>query len=138
MSQEAHTDAHADNAGHDIGFHAPHAVDTIVFVRVLVALLILTVLTVAVSYVDFGSGNMFVAMLIASVKVSLVMAYFMHLKWDTPINNLAIISSFLFLSLLFIFTLADYGTRKATDPILIEVPDNVEALKAARRAKLGN
>ena len=43
MSQEAHTDAHADNAGHDIGFHAPHAVDTIVFVRVLVALLILTV-----------------------------------------------------------------------------------------------
>ena len=35
------------------------------------------------------------------------MTFFMHLKYDTAINNIAIISSFLFLSLLFIFTLAD-------------------------------
>lgn len=138
MANAPHTAAHGEDAGHDIGFHAPHVVPSIIFLRVLIALLILTVLTVAVSYVDFGSGNMFVAMSIAAVKVSLVMAFFMHLKWDTPINNLAIISSFLFLSLLFIFTLADYGTRKDTDPVLIEVPDNVDALKAARRAKLGH
>jgi cytochrome c oxidase subunit 4 len=109
----------------------------VIFLRVLIALLILTVLTVAVSYVHFGAGNLLVAMAIAAIKVSLVMTFFMHLKWDTAINNLAIISSFLFLSLLFIFTLADYATRKDTDKLLVESPGNVETLKAARKAKLG-
>ena len=138
MANAEHTDAHGHHGGHDIGFHAPHVVPAVVFLRVLTALLILTILTVAVSYVDFGSGNMFVAMAIAAVKVSLVMTFFMHLKWDTAINNIAIISSFLFLSLLFIFTLADYATRRDTDPLLVETPDNLDALQNARKAKLGS
>jgi len=137
MANAAHTEAHGHHEGHDIGFHAPHAVPAVVFLRVLIALLFLTIVTVAVSYVDFGSGNMFVAMAIAAVKVSLVMTFFMHLKWDTAINNIAIISSFLFLSLLFIFTLADYTTRGATDELLEEVPPNIEQLQNAREAKLG-
>ncbi len=133
MANTAHS-AHGE--GHDAGFHAPHVVPASVFIKVLIALLILTVLTVAVSYVDFGSGNMLVAMAIAAFKVSLVMTFFMHLKWDTAINNIAIISSFLFLALLFIFTLADYSTRGEADRVATEHPNNFDTLRAARDAKL--
>ena len=102
--------AHSSD-GHGDGFHHAHAAPASLFLKVLVGLLILTVITVAVSRVDFGSMNMLVAMAIAAVKAALVLTYFMHLKWDTAINQIAILSSFLFLSLLFIFTLADLGTR---------------------------
>lgn len=136
MTDAAHTDSHGHHEGHDIGFHAPHAVPASLFLKVLVSLLVLTIVTVAVSRVDFGSLNMFIAMAIATVKATLVMMFFMHLKWDTASNNLAIISSFLFLSLLFIFTLADYATRGDTDPLLSESPGNIEALKNARNATM--
>ncbi len=122
MSHDAHTHA-GDDA---VGFHPPHVVPAFLFVKVLFALLILTVVTVAVTRVDFGSLNMFVAMSIAALKASLVMTFFMHLKWDTAINNIAILSSFLFLALLFIFTLADLNTRDQVDPILVQ-PTPVEA-----------
>lgn len=114
-------DAHAKT-----GFHAPHVVPASLFLKVLLALLVLTVVTVGVGQFDFGSANMLVAMAIAAVKVSLVMTFFMHLKWDTAINQITIISSFMFLSLLFIFTLADYATRGATDPLLLERAPVVE------------
>ena len=76
------------------------------FMTVLVALLFLTFVTVAVAQFDFGSANMLIAMAIAAVKASLVIAFFMHVKWDTAINKIVFLSSFLFLSLLFVFTLA--------------------------------
>ena len=82
------------------------------FFNVLAILLVLTVITVATSRFDFGGANMLIAMAIASVKASLVIAFFMHVKWDTAINKIVFLSSFLFLSLLFIFTLADAATRR--------------------------
>ena len=116
MSSHAHNDTHAGHGhgdhGHgalDMGHH--HVSSSAMFFNVLVALLFLTVITVAVSRFDFGSANMLIAMGIASVKASLVIMFFMHVKWDTAINKIVFLSSFLFLSLLFIFTLADYATR---------------------------
>jgi cytochrome c oxidase subunit 4 len=82
------------------------------FTNVLLALLVLTAITVGTSRIDFGSANMLIAMFIASVKASLVILFFMHVKWDTAINKLVFLSSFIFLSLLFIFTLADQATRR--------------------------
>ena len=89
-----------------------HVSSSAMFMSVLLTLLFLTFVTVAVSRFDFGSANMLIAMGIASVKASLVIAFFMHLKWDTAINKVVFLSSFLFLSLLFIFTLADQFTRR--------------------------
>lgn len=86
------------------------------FFNVLLALLFLTFITVAVSRFDFGSMNMLIAMAIAAVKASLVIAFFMHVKYDTAINKIVFLSSFLFLSLLFVFTLADLLTRKLDGP----------------------
>lgn len=113
MSAHAHDD-HAHGGGHDaalqMGHH--HVSSSAMFANVLIALLILTVVTVGASRIDFGSANMLIAMAIASVKASLVIAFFMHVKWDTAINKIVFLSSFLFLSLLFVFTLADLATRR--------------------------
>ena len=73
-------------------------------------------ITVFVSRFDFGSANLLIAMLIASVKASLVIAIFMHVKWDTAINKIVFLSSFLFLALLLIFTLSDQATRGRANP----------------------
>ena len=55
---------------------------------VLGALLVLTVITVAASMIDSGSAmtNVIIAMLIASIKASLVALFFMHLRWDKPMS----------------------------------------------------
>jgi cytochrome c oxidase subunit 4 len=110
----AHDHAH----GHDAHGYGPHHVtSTKTFVNVLLALLFLTIITVAASRVDFGAANLLIAMLIASVKASLVIAIFMHVKWDTAINKVVFLGSFLFLSLLLIFTLTDQATRGDADPL---------------------
>lgn len=103
------SDSHAN--AHGEGHHEHHVVDAKVFLGVLMALLFLTFVTVAVAQFDFGPFNMLVAMAIASVKASLVLAIFMHLRWDTAVNNIFFLSSFLFLSLLLVFTIMDGSTR---------------------------
>jgi cytochrome c oxidase subunit IV len=111
MSAHTHDDhGHGGANALQMGHH--HVSSAAMFTNVLVALLILTVVTVGVSRLDFGGANMLIAMAIASVKASLVILFFMHLKWDTAINKIVFLSSFLFLSLLFIFTLADFATRR--------------------------
>ena len=116
MSDAHNADAHAAHApgnGHgDLDMGHNHVSSSAMFFNVLIALLFLTVITVAVSRFDFGSANMLIAMAIAAVKASLVIAFFMHVKWDTAINKIVFLSSFLFLSLLFVFTLADLSTRR--------------------------
>jgi cytochrome c oxidase subunit 4 len=118
MSAHAHN---ADGHGHSaaaahahgelqMGHH--HVSSPELFRNVLIALLILTALTVGASRIHFGSANMLIAMAIASIKASLVIAFFMHLKWDTGINKIVFLSAFLFLSLLFVFTLGDQATRR--------------------------
>ena len=118
MSAHAHTaegHGHAAAAAHahtELPSGHIHVSSPELFRNVLIALLVLTAITVAASRIDFGGANMLIAMAIASIKASLVIAFFMHVKWDTAINKIVFLSSFLFLSLLFIFTLADHGTRR--------------------------
>ena len=89
----------------------PHVCSFNTFMGILLALLFLTFITVFVSRFDFGGANMWIAMAVASLKASLVIAIFMHLWWDTTINKIFFISSFLFLGLLFLFTFADLLAR---------------------------
>ncbi|RMG41024.1 MAG: cytochrome-c oxidase [Candidatus Dadabacteria bacterium] len=63
-----------------------HVVPYKMYVRVLVALLILTVTTVWVAQYDFGVMNVVVAMVIASIKAMLVALFFMHLKYENPLT----------------------------------------------------
>jgi cytochrome c oxidase subunit 4 len=114
-SAEAGSAAHGHDAhGHgadEHGYGPHHVTPAATFLNVLIALLMLTAVTVGASRIDFGSANLLIAMLIACIKASLVIAIFMHVKWDTAINKIVFLSSFLFLSLLFLFTLSDQATR---------------------------
>jgi cytochrome c oxidase subunit 4 len=72
------------------------------------ALMILTVVTVAVTLIDFGAQtNLIIAMAIATIKAGLVVTYFMHLRWDRPFHTLIFLGSLLFVSLFISMTLLD-------------------------------
>ena len=80
-------------------------------------LIVMTVVTVAASYVDFGAANTVIAVIIASVKATLVATFFMNLLHDRRFNALIFVSGLIFLSFLFLFTLADTGTRGMVDDV---------------------
>lgn len=63
-----------------------HVVQFRVYVGILLTLLFLTVITVAVSRIDFGSFNVVIAMVVASIKALLVAMFFMHLKFESKIT----------------------------------------------------
>ncbi|HCD99836.1 MAG TPA: cytochrome oxidase subunit IV, partial [Armatimonadetes bacterium] len=71
---------------------------------VLLALLVLTVITVQASYFDFGAWNTVVALIIASAKGSLVALFFMHLRHD-KFNAVIFVGGLLFLAIFLIWTL---------------------------------
>ena len=63
--------------------HADASSQVKMYMMVLAALLVGTVVTVLVGRIDLGgSMNVIVALLIAGVKASLVASIFMHLKWE--------------------------------------------------------
>lgn len=80
---------------------------------VLTALLALTIFTVyTAKFVDLGGNwNLILAMFIASVKGSLVLLYFMHLKGDDRSNQVIISSTIIFLALLFGIVASDLFGR---------------------------
>jgi cytochrome c oxidase subunit 4 len=61
--------------------------------------MLLTVLTVAATWVDLGAWNIWLALLIAVVKGSLVALYFMHLRWDSPFNAIVLMAALFFVAL---------------------------------------
>jgi cytochrome c oxidase subunit 4 len=80
--------------------------------KVFSALIGLTILTVyTAKFIDFGFMNVIIAFAIAITKGLLVMAYFMHLKYDEKVYKIIIGSSFGFVLLLYLFCVLDLGTR---------------------------
>ena len=88
-----------------------HKISFKTYLNVLLALLFLTVLTVAVAQIDFGGFNALIAMLIATIKGSLVLLYFMHLKYDNKFYWVIFGSGVFFLALLFILIQVDVVSR---------------------------
>ncbi len=77
----------------------PHAVPLWMLAAVFAVLIGLTILTVAVTYVDLGRMNIGVALIIATIKGVLVAEIFMHLRWDRPFHRIALISAVCFVAL---------------------------------------
>ena len=76
------------------------------------ALLVLTGLTTGMAFVDLGAHwNIVVALAIAIVKVSLVAAYFMHLRHTSKLIILVAGAGFIWVVHLMVFSFADYLTR---------------------------
>jgi len=81
------------------------------YIIVWIALLILTVLTWGVSYINLGMGNVAVALLIASLKAALVALFFMHLRYENRLVWAFALVPLVFLGLIIFGTLADTLSR---------------------------
>ena len=82
-----------------------------VLALVLASLLVLTGVTVAVSYVDMGFFNVPIALLIASVKSTVVLLFFMHLKHEGMTIVVSFTSTVIFLCIMISFTFWDVAFR---------------------------
>ena len=100
----------ADHA-HDHDGHGglAHVASIKILAGVFGALLVLTVVTVLVAKVDFGGRtiNLAVAMFIAAIKASLVILFFMHLKYDKLFHSVVVIVALMAAALFVGFTLVD-------------------------------
>jgi len=112
MSTE-HSPAHGD--AHDDGAVHVHIASSRFYIGIFAALIALTFATVKVSYYDFGSANIVLAILIATMKASLVAAFFMHLRHDQLFNTLAFLGAFLFLGIFILLTSDDMNRRGQFD-----------------------
>src|ERR1700709_2529078 len=102
----AATDSHDDGAIH------AHALPMKILLGVSGVLVVLTILPVAVAYMELGKLNIWVAMIIAVVKASFVVLYFMHLRYDNLFNGLVLVTALLFVALFIAVTMMDTAEYK--------------------------
>jgi cytochrome c oxidase subunit IV len=103
---------------------ANHVVSMQVLTAVFLALVVLTGLTVAAAHVDLGGGNLVLALVIASVKASLVLLYFMHLRYDRPFNMAVFATCLAFVVLFISLVLTDTQALRAT-----HIPEEAEGMR---------
>ena len=89
-----------------------HIVQPRIYITIFLALMVGTALTVLAAFYDFpGPLNAVVAMTIAVVKATLVILYFMHVRYSGRLVWLVIVAALLWLVIMFAITFSDYGTR---------------------------
>ncbi len=105
MSEAHYTTSHDDD-------HASGHVGSLkVYFAIFGALLLGTAITVAAAYHDFGALGLPIAMLIAIVKATLVVLFFMHVKYEMPLVKAMVPMAIAFLLVLFGFVFSDYVGR---------------------------
>lgn len=82
-----------------------------IYAKVLIALLILTATTCAVSFIDMGKLNAVVALVIAFFKASLVALIFMHLRYSRRLFKIMAVAGLFWLGILISLTMSDFLTR---------------------------
>ena len=64
-------------------------------------------MTVKAAGIGFGAVDLWIAMIIATIKATLVGLYFMHLRYDKPFHAIIFLSSFVFVGVFIGFTMMD-------------------------------
>lgn len=90
---------------------AQHVVPRKIYFAVFTALIVLTATTTAVSFVDLGPWNTVVALGIAFLKATLVVLFFMHVKYSPRLTQITIAGGLFWLVILLALTLSDFMTR---------------------------
>jgi cytochrome c oxidase subunit IV len=121
----------ADDVAGD-GHHpeGAHAVPKRILIGVYLLLCMFTVITVAVSQIDLGPANIWVALFVAVIKASLVVLFFMHIWWDSPFNGVVLIIAMFFVALFIGIAMLDtkeYGPN-------FQAPELVRELSGATPA----
>lgn len=78
---------------------------------ILGALILMTGVTVGVSYVDWGFLNVPIALFVASCKATLVLLFFMHIKYEGLVIKASFISTVLVIAIMISFTFWDVAFR---------------------------
>jgi cytochrome c oxidase subunit 4 len=90
---------------------AGHVAPKSLYYTIFLALIVGTVITVAVAFVDLGAFNNVVMLTIACAKALLVVLFFMHVRWGTRLTWVVAGAGFFWLLILFSITMADYMSR---------------------------
>lgn len=128
MSDQQQTDTLDPHGFHRGGGHGHTIVSPWTLLAVLVSLLVLTGLTVAarqtelwmIESLDISLPhwlNIAVALSIGLAKATLVVLFFMQLKYDSPLNAILVCFSLLAMALFLGITMMDLGNRDTVDPI---------------------
>ncbi len=88
-----------------------HIVPKRVYALVFTTLIIMTWVTAWISTVDLGPMNIWVALSIAVFKASIVVLFFMHVKYGTRLTKMIVCSGILWLMFLLFVTMGDMWTR---------------------------
>ena len=88
-----------------------HVAPKSLYYAVFAALIVGTVLTYAAALVDLGFLNNIVMLTIACAKATLVILFFMHVRWSTRLTWVVVMSGFFWLLILFSITMTDYMSR---------------------------
>ena len=91
--------------------HTEHIVPIKIYVAVFLSLIALTWVTTGVSTIDLGRLNIFVALSIAICKASLVLLFFMHVKYGTRLTKMIVLAGIYWLILLLFIVMMDLWTR---------------------------
>src|ERR1700730_14802296 len=81
------------------------------YALVFAGLIVLTVVTTAVAFVDLGAFSVVVALAIAVCKMLLVALFFMHVRHSSRLTKLVVLAGVLWLAIMIGFTLSDVATR---------------------------
>lgn len=82
------------------------------YIAIFFALMVFTGITVGAAFVNLGAFNASVALGIATFKATLVVLYFMHVKYSSRLTKLVVVAGIFFLIILFGLTMADYASRE--------------------------
>jgi cytochrome c oxidase subunit 4 len=91
-----------------------HIVPLRTYYLVFLTLIVCTAITVAVSFVDLGRFNVLAALGIAILKATLVVLFFMHVKYSGKLTWVVVAGSLFWLGILIVMTAGDYLTRVRT------------------------
>ena len=88
-----------------------HVVPPRVYLVIFATLLALTATTTAVAFVDLGPLSTVIMLTIAVTKATLVILYFMHVRYSSRLTWIVVSTGFVWLMILIAFTMSDETTR---------------------------
>jgi cytochrome c oxidase subunit 4 len=88
-----------------------HVVPQKIYLLVFATLLCLTLVTVDVAFYNFGWLNIYLALIIATFKATIVVMYFMHVRYSPRLTWLFAIAGIFWMIILLVLMLSDYVTR---------------------------
>ncbi len=91
--------------------HVGHIIPAKMYVLIWAILMVLTATTVFAATIELHVFNIVLALLIATIKGTLVVLFFMHLRYSTKLTMVTVIASIFWLFILFSLTMTDYITR---------------------------